>query len=150
MPQLSVAHAAQTVGIKNLTILRAIQSGRLPAEKTETGEYEIDATGLFRVLGAMYDNGRGVPQDFALAAKWYRRAADEGDPVAQTSLGFMYYSGRGVPQDDVLAHAWFNLAAAQGDATARETRDSIASLMAPEQIAAALRQAREWQLTAKR
>ena len=30
-------------------------------------------------LGAMYDQGRGVPQDAAEAVAWYRRGADEAD-----------------------------------------------------------------------
>ena len=30
-------------------------------------------------LGVMYDHGKGVPQDYAQAAAWYRKAADQGD-----------------------------------------------------------------------
>ncbi len=30
-------------------------------------------------LGFMYDNGQGVPQDYAEAAKWYRKAAEQGE-----------------------------------------------------------------------
>ncbi len=30
-------------------------------------------------LGLMYYHGRGVPQDYAEAAKWYRKAAERGD-----------------------------------------------------------------------
>ena len=29
-------------------------------------------------LGYMYSTGRGVPQNYAAAAYWYRRAADQG------------------------------------------------------------------------
>jgi TPR repeat protein len=29
-------------------------------------------------LGIMYDNGEGVPQDYAEAVKWYRLAAEQG------------------------------------------------------------------------
>jgi hypothetical protein len=28
------------------------------------------------ILGLMYESGRGVPQDYAEAVKWYRKAAD--------------------------------------------------------------------------
>ena len=31
------------------------------------------------MLGVMYDNGEGVPQDYAEAVKWYRLAAEQGD-----------------------------------------------------------------------
>ena len=61
----------------------------------------------------MYANGQGVPQDYAEAMKWYRKAADQGDDTAQYNLGLMYYNGRGVPQDYVAAHKWFSLAAAR-------------------------------------
>ena len=29
-------------------------------------------------LGEMYSNGSGVPQDYAQAVAWYRKAADQG------------------------------------------------------------------------
>jgi len=29
-------------------------------------------------LGVMYYNGQGVPKDYAEAAKWYRKAAEQG------------------------------------------------------------------------
>ena len=47
----------------------------------------------------MYANGKGVPQDYAEAVKWYRRAAEQGDAYAQNNLGLMYANGKGVPQD---------------------------------------------------
>ena len=50
-------------------------------------------------LGVMYENGYGVPQDYAQAVAWYRKAADQGLAVAQVNLGVMYKNGHGVPQD---------------------------------------------------
>ena len=41
-------------------------------------------------LGVMYANGQGVPQDYAQAVAWYRKAADQGNAAAQTNLGVMY------------------------------------------------------------
>jgi TPR repeat protein len=38
----------------------------------------------------MYHEGKGVPQDFAEAARWYRRAADHGHAMAQYNLGTCY------------------------------------------------------------
>src|SRR5437867_1868949 len=35
------------------------------------------------VLGWVYQNGRGVPQDYFLAAKWYQSAATQGHGGAQ-------------------------------------------------------------------
>ena len=70
-------------------------------------------------LGAMYDNGEGVPEDDVEAVKWYRKAAEQGYALAQFGLGRMYGSGRGVPQDDAEAVRWYRKAAEQGDAAAQ-------------------------------
>ena len=64
-------------------------------------------------LGMLYAYGRGVPQDDAQAAAWFRKAADQGLAAAQRRLGAMYVLGQGVPQDDVEAHRWLNLAASR-------------------------------------
>ena len=37
-------------------------------------------------LGVMYDNGEGVPRDYAEAATWFRRAADQGHADAKAAL----------------------------------------------------------------
>ena len=93
----------------------------------------------------MYANGQGVPQDYAEAVKWYRKAAEQGDAVAQYNLGVMYKKGDGVPQDYVQAHVWFNLAAAKGDKDAVKNRDIVAGKMSPAQIAQAQEMAEKCQ-----
>src|SRR5437660_7453980 len=70
-------------------------------------------------LGAMYENGQGVPQNYAEAMKWYRLAADQGDAPAQYNLGVMYDKGQGVPQNYTEAMKWYRLAADQGNAEAQ-------------------------------
>jgi uncharacterized protein len=86
-----------------------------------------------------------------VAVTWYRKAADQGNPVAQLFLGLMYYNGQGVPQDYVQAHKWYNLAGAripasdtQNHKMAVKNRDIVAKKMTPAQIAEAQRLAREW------
>lgn len=67
-------------------------------------------------LGAMYDNGDGVPEENdAEAAKWYRLAADQGHVDAQFNLGVMYANGEGVSRDFAEAASWYRKAADQGD-----------------------------------
>ncbi|KAF9970485.1 hypothetical protein BGZ73_006797 [Actinomortierella ambigua] len=66
-------------------------------------------------LGQMYEDGRGVRQNFVEAVKWYSKAANQGHPRGQSSLGFMYSKGRGVEQNDALAIEWYTKAAKQGD-----------------------------------
>ncbi len=61
-------------------------------------------------LGEMYMYGKGIPQDYNEAAKWFRLAAEQGHRRAQFSLGVLYWSGDGVPQDHGEAVKWFRLA----------------------------------------
>jgi TPR repeat protein len=68
----------------------------------------------------LYDDGDGVPQDYAQAAFWYRKAAEQGQVGAQFLLGYLYHKGQGVPQDDTQAAAWYRKAAEQGHADAQE------------------------------
>lgn len=96
-------------------------------------------------LGNMYRKGEGVPQDFAEAATWHRKAADQGLANAEFSLGIIYANGTGVPQDILMAHMWFSLAAASGLESARENLDPVARAMPPDQITEAQRIIREWQ-----
>ena len=70
-------------------------------------------------LGLMYDEGKGVPQDYAEAVRWYRKAADQGNAGAQYFLGLMCNEGKGVPQDYAEAVRWYRKAADQGNATAQ-------------------------------
>jgi len=64
-------------------------------------------------------NGRGVPQDYLEAARWYQLAADQGNARAQDNLGVRHVLGDGVPQDDVQAVRLYRLAADQGHARAQ-------------------------------
>ncbi len=67
----------------------------------------------------MYGKGQGVPQDYAEAMKWYRKAAEQGLAIAQFNLGSMYYNGEGVPQDYADALQWYRKAAEQGESHAQ-------------------------------
>ena len=92
----------------------------------------------------MYDKGQGVTQDYKAAAKWYRKATEQGDASAQFNLALMYYSGQGVLQDYVMAHMYFNISAASGNKDAIKGRGFVEERMAPSQIAEAQKLAREW------
>jgi len=61
-----------------------------------------------------------VKQDYREAARWYRKAADLGDPIAQYNLGVMCRSGQGVPQNNSEAARWYQKAAEQGDPDAQK------------------------------
>ena len=53
------------------------------------------------------------------AARWYRKAVDQGYALAQLDLGALYANGQGVAQDDAEAARWLIKAADQGNATAQ-------------------------------
>ena len=90
--------------------------------------------------------------DYETAVRLYRKAAEQGDALAQSELGAMYFNGQGVPRDDVLAYMWLDLAAAQGSQDAPEGYDAslsfrrvhVAKFMTREQIAEAQGLARVW------
>lgn len=100
------------------------------------------------VLGFMYEFGRGLPQDYVLAAKWYFRAAAQGEPHGQHLLGLLFDKGQGVPEDSIESYKWLNLAAARVGPRDRDyyirMRNAIASKMDRYSIAEGQRRARAW------
>lgn len=95
-------------------------------------------------LGLLYKAGRGVPQDYAEAVRWFRRSADQGNGDAQYRLGRMYALGKGVPISMRHAYFWLNLAAARNASGAYDFRNSIAANLTDAEIAAAQRRSRLW------
>jgi uncharacterized protein len=103
---------------------------------------EGDARAQYRI-GAMHEEGRGVPVDYSEAVGWLLQAADQGNADAQNHLGFLYFYGRGVTKDYVAAYMWFDTAAAEGAAHAAFSRDLVAANMTPSQVAEAHKLASE-------
>jgi hypothetical protein len=62
-------------------------------------------------------------------------------------LGLMYATGRDCAADAIAAHKWFNIAAIKGSVRAAELRSELSAGMSKQEIALALRQAREWMTT---
>ena len=59
------------------------------------------------ILSTLYDEGKGVPQDDAQAARWEHMAAEQGHLYAQANLSFRCYSAR----DFAAAFEWCQRAA---------------------------------------
>lgn len=95
-------------------------------------------------LGFLYLKGLRVRQDDALAAKWYRLAAEDGQPEAQFFLGTLYFLGRGVPQNFVEAYLWCELALSNGMTEGLDCRSEAALHMTRGQLAEADRRLVEW------
>lgn len=72
------------------------------------------------VLSQIYENGsNGVEKNDAIAAQWYRKAADNGSSFAQGQLAQRFQEGRGVDQSDAEARRWYGKSAAQGNVYAQ-------------------------------
>jgi len=100
----------------------AAESGTIPAAdlisrlQADARQGDADAQGT---LGVLYYEGRSVHQDFAEAARWFRKSADQGLAISQYNLGYLYEQGQGVPQDLVEAAKWYRKAADQGNTDAQ-------------------------------
>jgi TPR repeat protein len=122
------------------------------ADEAYSAEHYEEAAALYRrdaelgVIAAqvnlafMYLDGQGVPQSDQQAALWFKRAAEQGNAEAQHNLGLLYQAGKGVAQNRLEADKWFHIAGAIADAEAIEKQ------MAPEEIADAKKQAKDWHL----
>ncbi len=86
-------------------------------ETTETRAGDGDAEAQFN-LGLQFAQP-GAAQDYAQAAHWYLKAADQSHSLAQFNLGIMYGVGQGVARDEAKAIGWMRKAADLGDAGAQ-------------------------------
>ncbi len=85
------------------------------------------------LLGIMYEKGQGVPQDNALAVKWYKLAAAQGELFAQRNLGVMYYKGTGMAEDVLRAQMWFTIASQAGYEKAQRDFNNLSPDLSPAQ-----------------
>jgi len=69
-------------------------------------------------IASRFAEGRNVPQDLALAAAWFERAARSGMAPAQFRLGSMYEKGLGLKKDLQEARRLYLAAADRGNAKA--------------------------------
>lgn len=87
------AHAGNTAALSDLTL--AAQQGNRSAENW---------------LGVFY----GLGHQYAKAVPWSRKAALQGDPLAEFVMGSVYYYGNGVTKNASKAVYWYQLAVDQG------------------------------------
>jgi TPR repeat protein len=66
------------------------------------------------LLGELYAEGLGVPQDDRRAAEWYKLAAARGDSNAMFALAMFALSGRAGPRDREASTQWLAAAAKLG------------------------------------
>jgi TPR repeat protein len=82
-------------------------------------------------IGLMFASGEGVLKNVLEAREWFRRAAHQGDAVAQFNLGNLCHPASlspllgGVPEARIESYMWFNLAAAQGHSRAEASCEML-------------------------
>jgi hypothetical protein len=96
-------------------------------------------------LGRMYEEGEGVTQNYALAAKWYRMAAEHvpdlgGAGQGRNNLEMLYLDGHGVPQDYVQGYMWFKVFGVESNPNLSFAK----AHMTPDQILKGEQLAAEW------
>ena len=116
-------------------------SSRLDALETTTGQYNAGVS-LLRTV-----------QNYSGAARWFRRAADQGHANAQAVLGSLYAVGLGVPKDFVNAYVWVSLALPRLEGRMRDRavalHEELSALMSPAQIGKAQKLAGDWRTSAR-
>lgn len=78
-------------------------------DKAKNGDAEAQT-----YVGEIYEKRSDNP-DYAAAAQWYRKAAEQGFSRAQISLGRLYERGLGVAQDSVTSMNWYRKASGLTD-----------------------------------
>jgi TPR repeat protein len=83
-------------------------------------------------LGGLYRDGKGVPRDYAKAARWFAAAAAQGNSAGMYNLGLMLERGQGMNADPLHAYMWYALAAERHDIpNAVAHREAMWNRMAP-------------------
>lgn len=118
MKILSMIASALLFGSLSVSANQQSKTAYELAEALLLAEYVGQAEQQYKLATAYYD-GDSVPQNYAEAIKWYRKAADQGYSAAQYSLGVMFDRGEGVPQNYEKAVTWYRKAAEQGAVSAQ-------------------------------
>nr|MDH4439969.1 peptidoglycan-binding protein [Rhizobium sp.] len=118
--QPAVAAPAEPVMAAAATPLTPAAEIVVPAEITppslSIAAKNGDPLALFEI-GARYTEGRGVANNFAEAAKWYKLSADKGFALAQYRLANFLEKGTGLAPNIQEAKRYYELAAAAGNAS---------------------------------
>jgi TPR repeat protein len=96
-PSGAQAQAAASENNELAVLMKKAQSGDAAAQSRLGGYYFL-------------------AKDYAHAAVWYRKAAEQGDTSAPSALGYFSFYGEGVPQDYAQAAIWYRKSAEQGNA----------------------------------
>ena len=86
---------------------------------------ETDDSKILHLLGGMYEDGKGVEQNWEEAMKYYKMAFEKGNVYTMNNLGYMYQNGNYVEQNDGKAIKYYKMAVKKGDSVAMYNLGSI-------------------------
>ena len=82
----------------------------------------------------MYSEGIGTTKNAKEAARWVRKAAQQGFAEAQYVMGLMYAHGEGVTSNASLAYAYLSLASLSGLEEAQKDLERLTEILTEQQI----------------
>jgi putative methionine-R-sulfoxide reductase with GAF domain len=126
------------------TVTVTADSASLPHLQQMAAQGDSAAENSLGLLYAQGDDKEGVSHDEKEAARWFQKAAEHGNPAAQSKLGSLYWSGRGVPQDFNKAYFWTVLARAGGDEASKALAPFVAARLTAAQAQSIEQQAEVW------
>ncbi len=125
----------------------------IPADVDEAacwdGEIEqITDREISTTIGGLYLEGRLVKRDFVKALRFFRGAAEQGQPTAQRWAGALLASGEAGERNLTEAYQWLWLAARKGLPEAETAFQSVLQAMSGDQIIEAAKRAEQFQPSA--
>ena len=121
----SAAGNAQTAGVNAPQLfdqgMNSLMGGSVTRSDVNAMEYfhrsaELGFAPAQVVLGYLFETGRATPVNTREAFGWYKKAAQQDDPLAQWLAGRLIYAGSVPGRDLNDASAFFQSAADHGDA----------------------------------
>jgi TPR repeat protein len=116
---------------------------RLCTEAAEGRSVKYSSWGEYGV-GRIHEDGLGMSPDYAKAAEWYRKSAEQGNPASQLRLADLYANGKGVKQDLVEAYVWIAIAGSLGNPDALNELQILAPKMKEADVLKAQSRAQQW------
>jgi TPR repeat protein len=102
------------------------QTNAKPPEKPEKTQAASSHARDEANMGWWHETGQvGGGKDYDAAMRWYLKAVEDGDAIANWNIGRLYEFGFGVPKDLATAKSWYQKAADKG---VLEAQDSLANL----------------------
>jgi TPR repeat protein len=102
--------SAETTGYLTPSQLEKLMKHPMEGQVGSTAQAEHDYQ-----QGDRYLYGRGVPQDYEKARKWFEKAAAAGNGGGMNALGWLHQNGWGVSRDYAKARESYERAAAAGN-----------------------------------